>query len=800
MSTIGRFTITAEFLSDWSIGSGQGVGKGVDSGVMRDSEGLPYLPFSSLVGLLRQMGLSVVQALGGGEPERLKEWMAWHTWLFGSRPGHDADPASRDRKTPQPAALDGSGLRLSRGIRRAIATYPTTGVSGAPTRADVVDALTLLRPGIEIGDEGKAKEDFFRVDERAIVGLKLSAADWNLHHSGCANLTDDDVWPALVILQSAAKLLKTVGGKRRRGAGEVRITLDLLDDATLGERLTGLGPLPPLPPTSSPTRKGTPKAVNGPCRHVADLEIEIHSPVIVNPVRRGNQVISDVAIPGATLLPLLRQLLDEDLATLIHSDRIRLTPAYPVVDGRRCVPWPLALGTVKHKTEKPWYANAILMPEEKVKPGGGFLIPPREGQNPGEAPDGTIYRLGVEPVGINRTSAQDAPREEESEDAERADAGSPSPTRVEQEPFSYFGIGAGMRYRAEIWSDHAIAPSGREPFQIGTARRGEYGRVKAEITAPPPESAPTNHSASSLKAGSVFTLQATSGWILHTPSGGPATSTADVLTCLKAELGDPHLELVGEAPVLKAMRGESWQTIWGLPRPTLVYIASGSVIRLKASMDLNLATAVAEGIGQRRAEGFGRVALNPFWLEGETIRIPNYMSSPRTTRVEADTSAHGNPDLEGLYQRAWSSAIVRAARSGVETWFPTLSDLKVSLAQLGDLRERVAVFGKDPAGIEKDELEERVEAIVEWFRRNGVELAANAPERMMLKDLSQSNPIWSNMPDDDANQARTRGDRLGQELSPDAIAEVTRGAVQAVYLEAIRQLALRKQKKERGRQ
>jgi CRISPR/Cas system CSM-associated protein Csm3 (group 7 of RAMP superfamily) len=51
MTTI-KYTIT--FLSEWHIGSGLGAGAELDATVLKDKDGLPYVPGKSIKGLIRQ--------------------------------------------------------------------------------------------------------------------------------------------------------------------------------------------------------------------------------------------------------------------------------------------------------------------------------------------------------------------------------------------------------------------------------------------------------------------------------------------------------------------------------------------------------------------------------------------------------------------------------------------------------------------------------------------------------------------------------------------------------------------------
>ena len=66
-----------------------------------------------------------------------------------------------------------------------------------------------------------------------------------------------------------------------------------------------------------------------------------------------------------------------------------------------------------------------------------------------------------------------------------------------------------------------------------------------------------------------------------------------------------------------------WSTKWGLPRESALTVAAGSVFRIESGhpdFAAWLETLAAEGIGLRRNEGFGWVAVNPAWLSFSRFR------------------------------------------------------------------------------------------------------------------------------------------------------------------------------------
>ena len=49
---MSRYTLQVKFESDWHIGSGAGAHDGIDRGVVRDHDGLPFVPAKSMTGMM----------------------------------------------------------------------------------------------------------------------------------------------------------------------------------------------------------------------------------------------------------------------------------------------------------------------------------------------------------------------------------------------------------------------------------------------------------------------------------------------------------------------------------------------------------------------------------------------------------------------------------------------------------------------------------------------------------------------------------------------------------------------------
>jgi CRISPR-associated protein Csx10 len=136
---------------------------------------------------------------------------------------------------------------------------------------------------------------------------------------------------------------------------------------------------------------------------------------------------------------------------------------------------------------------------------------------------------------------------------------------------------------------------------LGKARTAGYGKARIETS-----ELKLNESGK-LPTSKVdeFTLTLLSPAIVRDENGQP---TLDISIALSARLG-------ANVEITKASRrGEvvgGFNRTWGLPLPQVTAIAAGSVFKVEASVDAKeLENLQHKGIGERRAEGFGRVMVN----------------------------------------------------------------------------------------------------------------------------------------------------------------------------------------------
>jgi CRISPR-associated protein Csx10 len=157
-----------------------------------------------------------------------------------------------------------------------------------------------------------------------------------------------------------------------------------------------------------------------------------------------------------------------------------------------------------------------------------------------------------------------------------------------------------------------------DDLRLGSSRKDDYGSVTLEAGqvakfSPAPQA-----------KGNKLTVWLLSDLLLREPSLRATTFIERLCEVLedklevKLEEWKPGEGLLGS--LLRARRVESWQVSWGLPRPSLLATQAGSCVVFKIKDELDgtgarqledkLKKLEREGVGERRAEGYGQVRFN----------------------------------------------------------------------------------------------------------------------------------------------------------------------------------------------
>lgn len=187
-------------------------------------------------------------------------------------------------------------------------------------------------------------------------------------------------------------------------------------------------------------------------------------------------------------------------------------------------------------------------------------------------------------------------------------------TEKEGAVYRYIALPAGLILEGAVLAEDKIdTKEFQELFQelqdslnektilLGKARTAGYGKVWIETTA-----LKLNESGElPTKKVDDFTLTLLSPAIVRDENGQPAL---DISTALTTRLG---VEVKVTETCQRAEVVGGFNRTWGLPLPQVTAIAAGSFFQIKADVEAKqLADLQETGIGERRAEGFGRVAVN----------------------------------------------------------------------------------------------------------------------------------------------------------------------------------------------
>ena len=293
--------IKVEFLSDWHIGSGAGIPGSVDRQVLRDEEGFPCIPGKTLTGIIRDAAEFVACVRGGKWPEVLAE-------LFGEQPGTHGGAENAEARG---AKVGIGSASLSRQVREYLKAN------------DLTQYLFSVQPGIKIDSRtGRTVEDFLFSTEKVRSDCVLYAEVRYL-----AELSGDEE----KLFADALKAVRSIGGRRRRGAGRCRIR--------------------PVPHVSIET-ESTP--VHLPSGKPVKLRIRLKTlePVISASRTLGNAVRSSTEIPGNVMLSyyageVLSPLGSERVRAAVMNGEIAAGNALPDFGEGETLPVPLCLAEEK---------------------------------------------------------------------------------------------------------------------------------------------------------------------------------------------------------------------------------------------------------------------------------------------------------------------------------------------------------------------------------------------------------------------------------------------------------------------
>lgn len=617
-----RKSIEIHFESDWHIGAGAGIPGQIDRQVLKDEDGLPWVPGKTLTGILRD-GAEFVSNHDTNSI-RAEEWLGYEKPLQDDNieNGNRDDSIENENRG---AKLSIRPAQLSSALRAKLLAQP-----------QYIDALYTVKPNMAVDeDTGAAKEDHLFFLERVRGGMTLQAPV-SLENAGTK---EAEIEAAFL---RASKAVRRIGGKRRRGSGKCSLKIVDPDAAKPANHINCSGSSAAL--------------VEGDWAYVS-VTLRTELPVIVTECVQGNIVRSYDFIPGTLLLPYVCKRLGaqlQNVGPLIQRGELVVETFTPEIDGQRSLPVPLCLAVEKSSpgTEKTVYNRLYAIPDAigQLQPlRSGWISPPTEpsvSYFDGNAlltqqTHNTIYNMEQRPT---------------------EDVGGVFTYEAIRKDLVFHGI---LRIRKEsivgLADDWWAALRGTTT--TGLSSKDDYGLI--QVTAKPADKAPEAGGPSESNVVRVYLL---SDLLVRDEglqySGNPDDLRRELSQRLSIEIRFNESSQWG-----RSRRVDSWHARWRYPRPSLVTIQAGSVFEFaivgdEKVTDEALRTLERDGLGERRAEGFGRVLLNPTWLkQGRITSCKRTMPVRSVTPIETRELTGSEKDwLRNVKVGYWREEILRKAR------------------------------------------------------------------------------------------------------------------------------------------
>ena len=402
-----------------------------------------------------------------------------------------------------------------------------------------------------------------------------------------------------------------------------------------------------------------------------DLTIVLRTPVVSYEVPMSNEVRSLDFLRGTVLLPWVHRLLgrecggDTDDAlvrdAVVNGDLL-VSDAVAVVDDRVGLPMPLVLSSPKvERRGREWITavNRLLVeePEEVHKPlRSGYVFPAADAARPDSAaadegrPDPAAVDEGrkLPPLAGWSGAPPLTGRQSTAHDTATGAA-------KDGQLFLVRALPAGLTLRATVTMSPALHERAGARLagladraldaRIGARRlSGTFGRALCTFSAARPL-APAE------PVGGETTIWFTSDVLVRSSGLGPGGGFEDLRGAFK-RAGVP-IELVDIPPGEKRFRAgvrhrrvDSWSAASHQPRATRMAVQAGSVLRIRPLADdaaRRLARLALTGVGELRAQGFGRFVVGHPLLEKDrfrlaTLRAKNFIAGAARTDAQEEQS------------------------------------------------------------------------------------------------------------------------------------------------------------------
>jgi CRISPR-associated protein Csx10 len=346
-----------------------------------------------------------------------------------------------------------------------------------------------------------------------------------------------------------------------------------------------------------------------------------------------------------------------DVRRLFFDGTTRYLNGYPLERNKRALPTPESWQQDKQEVAKQKSENGMFAPAFD------FAITPRDHEEKQWKSVGKPFNVldddGARFVQPDRLIAIHTARDRIYGRA-RTDSGA---------IYRYESLKEGQTFETAVLCDYdpdtaTLLPLLQGEATLGGSRNGGYGRASFEGA----KEVPTwRETGGTLQAGVAGKLIVTllSDALMRDGNGQFVVDPAIVTATLSAALGGVSLALRKGETFLRGTTIGGFNRKWGLPLPQALAVKMGSVFVYDAlACDLSkLRELEARGIGERRAEGFGRVAVN-WQAEDELAVKPLYANRPAALQItDAASRDIAQRMAERMLRRKLDAALMQRANA-----------------------------------------------------------------------------------------------------------------------------------------
>ena len=310
--------------------------------------------------------------------------------------------------------------------------------------------------------------------------------------------------------------------------------------------------------------------------------------------------------------------------------------------------------------------------------------------------------------------------------------------------YRYDALAAGQTFEAAILCDNTedaqvIQPFLRGEIHIGRSRSAGYGRARLELV----EEEANWREVPTTNNGGKWVVTFLSDTLIRDTNGQFTIAPQTITTALEKRLDTPLSSCGGlglnDTVFVRGRETGGFNRQWNLPLPQALAVQMGSTLVYEAPpcAPEKIRELEEQGIGERRAEGFGRIAVNWHGYESE-FRLDNVSKdvSPVSVDLSRDPAASEAKVARGIVHRMLrkrlDGALIRQANElGKDIRHPKNSQLSRLRAVLQDAllqspkegRQRILDYLKDldkrqstRRQFDRDRIGGSKKQLLEWLR------------------------------------------------------------------------------------